>query len=248
MTPEKDTVPAPGPRQIVINMNRKLGAFLAGAVFLIALVGTTAGACDSTPQQTEQDAANAGVALILKNQPVPIFPRSEYRQEQITVEAMQALGSPTTTFEFPPGANSSSGVKPIKVCASEGLPIPVNASLTNPQQAVGSVAISQMEPNGTYVSPSSLGTHVLCVQKDGSVRLSYWEGDVETESGAAIWSAQDGIVDIGPDQLPICTIAVAQSGDGTGLAAGKRYYHCVKAPQTAAWRDGWLATSLATAA
>jgi hypothetical protein len=232
---------------------RKRWTTLFAALAVILSLGLTA-ACTSTGGGNASEAAGAqtGEALLLQNQPVPIFPTSAYRANAIMVEAIQSLGTPTTTFLFPPGSNSSSGVKPIKVCASQGLPLAVNASITNPQQVVGTgnnnaVTTGLMDPDGLYSSPSSVGTNVLCLDASGNVHLSYWEGDVEAESGVAVWSAADGIVDQGPSQLPICTVVVAHAGDGSGVQSGIRYTACHKAPQTTAWTQRWLKTDLALA-
>jgi len=220
------------------------------AVALAALLLSTAGACSSSSSNgnaAESAAQGAGSALQEQNQPLPVFPTSAYRQELIEIEAIEALGTPTTSFFFPEGttvvATSGGGehfsAPPMKICASEGLPIPNTASLSNPQQVVtqdssgngiqGGAVIGQMDPNGVYTPASSSGTNVLCLTASGGTKLAYWEGPVFAESGSATWSDAQGIVDIGPSELPTCTIATARAGDGTGLNAGASYYHCVKA-------------------
>lgn len=213
-------------------------ALAAGALVIVA--GASVAACTSTSNgnAAEGVAQQAGTNLIEQNQPLPIFPTSQYRYETIEVEAIQALGSPTTTFFFPPGMGPGvAGSKPFKVCPSQGEPIPNTTSLSNPLQPYngpqttdGGAVVGQMDPNGTYAPTSSSGTYVLCLTASGSSKLTYWEGDVYAESGAAVWDQTSAsITDIGPSELPVCTVEVAHAGDGSGVKAGTRYYHCVKA-------------------
>jgi len=213
---------------------------LAVAV-LVGTAGISVAACTSSSNgnAAESTAQQAGTNLIEQNQPLPIFPTSAYRLNAITIEAIQALGTPTTTFFFPPGMGPGvAGSKPFKTCPSQGEPVPNTTSLSNPLQPYngpqttdGGIAVAQMDPNGTYAPTSSSGTYVLCVTSSGTPKLTYWEGDVFTESGAAVWdSATASITDVGPSELPVCTVEVAHAGDGSGVKAGTRYYHCVKAP------------------
>lgn len=213
------------------------------ALVVAALVGTagiSVAACTSSNNgnAAEGAAQQAGTNLLEQNQPLPIFATSQYRYETIEIEAIQALGSPTTTFFFPPGMGPGiPGSKPFKVCPSQGEPIPNTVSLSNPLQPYngnqttdGGDVVDQMDPNGTYAPSSSSGTYVLCLTAAGSTKLTYWEGDVFAESGAAVWDQTSAsITDIGPSELPVCTIEVAHAGDGTGAKAGTKYYHCVKA-------------------
>lgn len=209
-----------------------------------ALLFSTASACSpsSNGNTAEGAAQQAGTTLVEQNQPLPIFPTSAYRLELIEIEAIEALGTPTTAFFFPEGTTVvSSGGKqmfsapPLKTCPAQGLPIPNTASLSNPltpyQGSIDTGAddpvVGQMDPNGVYVPQSSSGTNVLCDSTTGGLKLAYWEGPVFDESGSAIWSSTQGIVDVGPSALPACTVLVATAGDGTRLAAGTRYYHCV---------------------
>lgn len=226
---------------MTITISRRLLTMVISAVVALAAVITIA-ACSSS--STNGNAAESSVqgaisAAMLANQPPDFFPTSAYRGEIIEIEAIQALGSPTTSFFFPEGTTvvmSANGPKfsapPLKVCPSEGEPVPNTASLTNPLQAVGLDGVSgitsvgQMDPNGGYVAGSSTGTNVLCDNATGGVRLSYWEGPVFAESGTAVWSETQGIVDVGNNTLPVCVIRTAQDGDGTGITAGDTYYHC----------------------
>lgn len=221
----------------------------------LLLAGSLA-ACSSGSSTSDNTAAaasseatqsSAGIDLILQNQPVPIFSSSALRLEVIETEAVQALGSPTTSFFFP-GAGMNGN--PIKTCPSQGLPLPIDTQLDNPQQIVpdpygggyninqGGVSIPQMDPNGVYMGHGS-GTNVLCDTKNGGIRVAYWEGFVYAETGDAVWdktSAQ--IADIGPSQLPVCTLATSARGDGSGIKPGIKYYHCVKVASTTAYIAG----------
>lgn len=221
--------------------SRKPGWRLSSAVTIViaAAIAVPAAIACTTPNanNTEHQAANSGVNLLLQNQPVPIFATSELRQNMIEVEAIQALGAPTTTFFFPEGTTvvNVSGkpaysAPPFKVCPSQGEPIHATDSLTNPLQVTsGGEVVGQMDPNGTYQGPNN-GTYVLCLTASGNKKMSYWEGPVETESGVSVWNQDGGpgnqIQDIGPSQLPVCAKHVAQDGDGSGVQAGTEYYHC----------------------
>jgi len=223
MTTRTIRIPWPGRRLAVT----------AGAAIILALTLVLAGCTSGGGNQAEHAQQNAGVNLLEQNQPLPIFPSSAMRQELIQIEAIQALGTPTTTFFFPPGQGPGTGAGPIKVCPSQGEPIPNTASLSNPLQMQGNgngnIAVSQMDPNGTYAPASSSGTYVLCVTPSGGVKLTYWEGDVFAESGTAVWNASTRqIEDTGPSRLPACTRQTATAGDGTGLKDGTSYYHCTK--------------------
>lgn len=221
-------------------MNRKF-IVIAGAVMLAALLAACSHSSTSNGRIREAQEASAGINLIIANQPVPIFPTSELRAEMIQVEAIQALGTPTTTFFYPEGTSGASGhVQPVKTCPSKGMPIPNTASLSNPEQLVPdthpghnnstSLTMPLMEPNGIYPPAASSGTYVLCLDSNGQDRASYWEGPVETESGSAVYDKTTGqIRDIGPSQLPVCTLGIAKAGNPDKIKAGTRYYHCVKA-------------------
>lgn len=213
----------------------------SGAAALAALLFSTAGACSSSSNgnAAEHAAQGASTNLLEQNQPLPVFPTSAYRYELIQIEAVQALGTPTTAFFFPEGTSVTFtggstphfSAPPLKVCPAQGLPIPSTASLSNPQQVVNgqngtSDVVGQMDPNGVYTPPSATGTNVLCVSTTGGVKLANWEGPVFDESGSAVWSDTQGVVDVGPSALPTCAIASATGHDATKLAVGTKYYHC----------------------
>jgi hypothetical protein len=231
----------------------KITALALGLAALLPLAACTSSS-DSSPNDTttaaasaEASNAGAGLNLIFTNQPAPVFPTSAWRMQLIEVEAVEALGSPTTAFLMPPGWNGS-GSHPFKVCPAEGLPIPNTAQLDNPDEIVqdpygggyklnqGGLVKPQADPNGVYTPASSSGTYIACLNASGGLRAAYWEGDVFAETGSAVWDSTAGMVrDIGPSQLPQCTVETAHAGDGSGVPAKTSYYHCVKAPSTAAW-------------
>lgn len=213
-----------------------IAALAALAVVLGIAACTATGSNGQAAENSDQGAISQSMVT---NQPPPFFPTSAYRGEEIEIQAIEALGSPTTTFFFPEGTTVVEGATgphfstpPFKTCPSEGEPIPNTASLTNPYQGTGvsgvagAIAIGQMDPNGLYVPNASSGTDVLCDTPNGGSRLDYWEGPVYTESGVAVWSDTQGIVDVGTNALPVCVIMTAHDGDGTGITAGDTYYHC----------------------
>jgi hypothetical protein len=223
------------------------------AALAAALLAVTLAACTSSSSSSSNAAASdvggggnanpatQGVALILTNQPVPVFPTSAYRTELVTVEATEALGSPTTAMFFPPGWNGSS--HPFKTCSAAGLPIPNTAELSNPDEIVqdpngggyqlnpGSLIVSQMDPNGVYTPPSSSGTYVTCIVKGGNIDPAYWEGDVYAQAGTAVWDSASGTIDdVGASEVPQCTVVAALQGNSLKLKAGTKYYDCVNPP------------------
>ena len=213
-----------------------IGAALAVIIVAVLAACTTT---DSNGNKAENSDQGAISKSMITNQPPPFFPTSAYRGEMIEVKAIEALGSPTTSFFFPEdstvvmtanGPHSSS--PPIKTCSSQGVPVPNTASLTNPLQGVGvsgvtgAIATDQMDPNGLYAPQTSSGTWVLCNTASGGTRFVYWEGPVYAETGTAVWSDTQGIVDVGNNTLPVCTLMTARDGDGTGITAGDTYYHC----------------------
>ncbi len=218
----------------------------ASILFTSGLIATAAAlSCSGPPNSNsvEHAAANAGINLLLTNQPVPIFATSALRTNGIQVEAIQALGTPTTTFFFPEGTVVTSGkysAPPFKICPSQGEPIHASDSITNPQQVTSGngAVVGQMDPNGIYAGPST-GTYVLCLNASGQPEMSYWEGMVEAETGTAVWNPNGGpgqqIQDVGPSQLPVCTLQHAGDGNdppGLNLKAGTAYYHCTPATTT----------------
>jgi len=170
-----------------VNRFTKIGLVTLAASAAL-LTGCTA---QKASVRADQNATNTQLSRYQANQPVPQFDWSQYRQTLIDVQMAQVHGVATTSFFFNLGTS-----KPIKVCSSIGFPVPTTSQLTNPDQVVpapnsGSAAISQAEPNGTYTGQSS-GTYVVCVADNGTKYVSYWEGDVQTEGGAAHWDDAAG--------------------------------------------------------
>jgi hypothetical protein len=162
-----------------------------GTVGALAIVVVTVAGCQMGPTAQDKENAQQQAASnsIINAQPVPSFPYSIIHQNLGEIEKAQSVGAgQTTSFMFQQG-----NPNPIRTCASVGYPIPANASLSNPHQVVpgyyqgGSEVIDQMDPNGIYQSPSTSGTYVMCLDSAGQARATYWEGNVETESGAARW-------------------------------------------------------------
>lgn len=230
--------------------------FLAAAGVALALCLTTA-ACtssgtDSTSSTSRANAAEtanagAGLNLIFTNQPAPIFATSAYRQQLIEIEAVEALGTPTTAFFFPPGWNGT-GSHPFKVCAAQGMPIPNSTQLDNPTEIVedpygggyqlnnGGIDKPQADPIGVYTPTTGTGTYVTCLARGGSLDASYWEGDVYDEAAPAVWNQSEGMVqDIGPGALPVCILTKATRGDGSGIAPGTAYEHCTPKAHTTSY-------------
>lgn len=152
------------------------------AVAALALTG-----CDSGKSATAKDQSTVAQQLnrYQKNQPVPEFDRSQYRQTLIDVESAEVHGTATTTFFFAQGNPA-----PIMSCPSIGYPLASTAQLTNPEQEhtahQNPYTIPQQETNGVYTGDSS-GTYVVCVQPGGVQQIDYWEGFVYTTGGPAHW-------------------------------------------------------------
>jgi hypothetical protein len=162
---------------------------VAALIAVLGIVFASADSCDSQQteaRQAENAAAGAGLSEIVRNQPPPVITHSQIRATLGEIEKAQADGVQTTSFFMHIGVPD-----PINTCPSIGMPVPNTASLTNPQQTVwasgGGATVGQMDPNGIYVPESSSGTYVLCIGPDGKAIATYWEGDVLTAAGPAVW-------------------------------------------------------------
>lgn len=236
-----------------VKLRKKLGAILFAFALIAGLAACSSSdnsqPVDQTSAAASSEAANAGAGLdlIFTNQPAPVFATSAYRQEFIEIEAVEALGTPTTAFFFPPGW-AGNGSHPFKVCPAQGLPIPNSTQLDNPSEIVqdpygggyrlnnGGLVKPQADPVGVYTPTTGTGTYVSCVGKGGSLDASYWEGDVFAESAPAIWNTTEGMIqDIGPARLPQCTAVTASATyNPLKLQLGTSYEHCVPAAGTTA--------------
>ena len=171
-------------------MKRKIiAALLTGTLLSGVLV-----ACDSQSANSKERDQQASIQdTLMKNQPLPYWTYSEYRQTLIDVESAEAHGVATTSFFFNQGVQD-----PIFVCPSIGFPIPSTANLSNPQQITWSGnqtgVVSQMDPNGVYTGQSS-GTYVECVDPTGIKYAKYWEGFVDTIGGPAHWDGKSEVLD-----------------------------------------------------
>jgi hypothetical protein len=172
----------------------KLGIVALAAVVALTLAGCTT---DSATNK-DQKATDSQLSRYQANQPIPSSDFSQYRQTVIDVELAQIHGVATTSFFFNQGTPN-----PVKMCPSIGFAVPTTSQLTNPDQIAyngagsgsGYGVIAQQEPTGVYTGSSS-GTYVVCVAADGTKYISYWEGDVETEGGAAHWDRTQGLISL----------------------------------------------------
>lgn len=159
----------------------------------------------------QQQADTTQMEIVL---PLPYFQNSEIRMEFIQEEAIQAFGLSSTSFFFNSGTRD-----PIQVCASVGLPIPVDSSLSNPWQVsdggglpnTGSdnVAIGNMDPNGLYIGETT-GTYVECKTANGGTYLVHAEEFVHAVTAQAYWDqsmngGQGGIHVVGQPEIPDCS-------------------------------------------
>jgi hypothetical protein len=194
-----------------MKLSKKLLLLPVIAVMPLAILS----ACHSTngnvqeSQQQLNDTTTLEIVL-----PLPHFGTSEIRMELIQEEAIQAFGLSSTSFFFNQGER-----EPIQVCASVGLPIPADSSLSNPWQVsnganlpnTGSenVAIGQMDPNGIYMGPTN-ATYVLCKTASGNQYLVHAEEFVHAVTAQAYWDpkmfgGKGGIHVVGQPQIPDCT-------------------------------------------
>src|SRR5579859_7110640 len=136
---------------------------LALATVVLVLLLT---ACQSSARQAQNRANNSERNVSAKilgnfeqNQPPPVRPWSQLRQNLIEIETAQADTTQTTSFFFNLGV-----ANPVQTCPSIGFPIASTSEITNPEQIVGSGgsnAIPQIDPNGIYAGHST-GTYVIC--------------------------------------------------------------------------------------
>lgn len=166
---------------------------IAGTAIVAAITGLSVAGCThgQNVQQQEQAAQQADTASLEQSQPIPHYSFSQIRQTAIDAETIAADGAQTTSFFFQMG-----GRDPVYSCPSLGLPVPVTAQLSNPEQVVpvtgrwggGHDTLPQMDPDGIYAPPSSSGTYVICIGSSSQKYLMYWEGDVLTATAGATWN------------------------------------------------------------
>lgn len=201
-----------------MNITRHATKIGFAAIAAAIVISTGAASCDSgggapSGQQLETQQQSNDTTQYEQTMPIPSFNgQSQMRRTLTEVEAIQALGSQTTSFFFNQGI-----ADPIFSCPSLGMPVASTAQLSNPQQIVddgypnggASVVIGQMDPNGVYSPPDSTGTNVLCLDAHGNPYIQYWEGFVDAVSGAASWNASTHTVQvIGQPSIPTCSVQV----------------------------------------
>jgi len=173
----------------------RVSAVAAGMLVVFVLCGASSCSGQSQGQATENKAQQQDETSLVNDQPVPHFNYSQIRATAIDAQTIAANGTQTTSFFFQMGSRD-----PVYSCPSLGMPVPVTAQLTNPNQVVtqdsqgngisGSATIGQMDPDGIYAPPAGAGTYVICINSSGARYLEYWEGDVMTVTSAATWNDQ----------------------------------------------------------
>jgi len=155
---------------------------LVVAIFAAVVVAACEGGTDSIAR--DEKASEQALANLQNAHPVPLFQRSQLRQNLVEIVTAQAETTQTTTFFFNLGV-----ADPINQCPSIGFPIPATAQLTNPDQIIGGetdVTIAQVEPTGVYTGDTT-GTYAMCIDAQGRAYAVYWEGFVQTVTGPAEW-------------------------------------------------------------
>lgn len=165
------------------------------AALTAATLTLTACSYDKTANDKEQDRQAASDTQQAVNQPVPAFAYSQLKQNLIEIETAEAKGVQTTSFIM----GNLGSPDPIQVCPSVGVPLPVDTSLTNPQQLDGrwmnndgsggryiDGVVGQKEPTGIFPGHGQ-GTFVICIGADGASVPVYAEGLVTTVFGPAVW-------------------------------------------------------------
>lgn len=153
---------------------RPLVAPLTGLLLLLVAFLVSADSC-SDSNKAEQDQVSTQQDTYNKNQPTPTYQYSNERAALIQILNQRTTGSLNTWTVW----YSNSGIA-LGMCASKGYPIPYSTELTNPLQATGgsntTVAVGQMDPQGTYPSQSTLATWVLCIDPPtGTIHPQYVE-------------------------------------------------------------------------
>jgi hypothetical protein len=205
------------PERLSVRIKQIAAAGTAAALIVLGLAACQSG---TSGQALENQQQKNDTATYEQNQPIPHFQTSQIRATLTEVEAIQALGSQTTSFFFNQGV-----ADPIFSCPSLGMPVPSTAQLSDPDQVIGTgsnnaVTVGQMDPNGIYSPTDSTGTNVLCLNSSGQPYIQYWEGYVDAVSGAASWDSSTHQVHvIGQPTVPRCAIQTIK---------GKRQMVCTK--------------------
>lgn len=192
------------------NLKKTAAALIAAAALVVTAACTSTNGAGDVQEHQQQQNDTTQMELIL---PLPHFTYSAMRYEMIVEEAIQAFGISSTTFFFNQGTR-----EPISSCASVGLPIPADSSLSNPWQPqnatdgngnYNTVAVGQMDPNGLYMGPTS-ATYILCKTTTGGTYMAHAEEFVHAVTAQAYWDpsmygGKGGIHVVGDPQIPVCT-------------------------------------------
>jgi hypothetical protein len=194
--------------------NRKNIALIAVpfALILIFFLAFAGSSCQDSGNSAEQNQVTDQQTIYEHNQPIPTFTLSSERAVLIQLYQQRVAGTLNTWTVWI--ANNGT---PLGMCASKGYPIPYGTELTNPWQvsdggnsagtSTGNVSVGQMDPNGIYPAPSTLGTWVMCLDTDGSVHPQYIEPLVMTYTHPV--RIQNGqIVDTGTGSSTESTVQV----------------------------------------
>lgn len=168
---------------------KKLVIFAIPAILVGLMVAATVNAgwfTSDSSNKKETERVEQQQAIYVDSQPIPAFDWSLERH--ILIELYKARNDAVTTYAY---VRNWQGEVYFS-CKSIGFPIPANTQLTNPEIATsddkdgfdagagGLTSIPQPEPNGTFTSPSTVGTYVFCLNEDGTISPSYFEDSVET--------------------------------------------------------------------
>lgn len=203
---------------------RRLLGIIAPLVVIPVVIATSASSCGGGGNVAAQQENDASANIWNHyNSVQPLYQPtgdSVYRDTLTWTEAQHVLGLNTYTFVLRHGGNGG----PIFECPSEGAAVPASAQLSNPQfvesdpnngsSNPGSVIVGNMDPDGVYPPPTTLGTNVRCILGNGKPFLVYSEPDV-IQFGAplvkwdpSLYNGQGGFVIPGGvvTAQPICQV------------------------------------------
>lgn len=173
------------------------------SVLVLAVLAFGLTACEQGANSADREVSERILKDLQQAHPVPMFDRSQERQNLVELTTARAQSTATTSFFFNLGI-----ADPITVCPSTGFPIPATMQLTNPEaRAYSSAAytVPQVEPTGVYTGDTT-GTYVMCIDAQGNGYAQYWEGFVSAVTGPAEWNAQTKQIQlIGPPSFEFTT-------------------------------------------
>jgi hypothetical protein len=195
----------------------KIRSILAAAAAITLMTGVAAcngGSNGSSLSNQQQSRDTTQMEYV---EPLPYFPYSQMRQTLIEIEAIQALGIASTTFDFIPGIDH-----PVLACPSIGVPIPGTDELSNPAVAQwrsgtegnAGVTVGQEDPTGVFAGETT-GTGGLCLDSSANQYLNDDEGYDVALTAPAYWDthAGDGLPPghiqlTGPVVMPKCHVRI----------------------------------------